>query len=235
MSGAPIADFINYWLKEGDSYARRGDYAWMAAQVPGKRILDVGCGVGFGVEALLQNGVEVLAVDNLGECLQTCRARVADFGAQVTFLQGDVALLTDEARSVITEFAPDSVVCWLMGAPTNVTGASEADAGKAVAYYREKTHRQVAELAAALPCVQWLHFVDRTAIPWQAKDIGRDTLVRYHAGKTLLDLPFRADRARARYRKLEGAVADLAQVRRSHPTLQSVTPTLASLLAERTH
>jgi hypothetical protein len=51
-------------------------------------------------------------------------------------------------------------------------------------------HRKVAELACELPPVKTLHFVDRTAIPWQAKDIGRDTLVRYHAGKTLLDLPF---------------------------------------------
>ncbi len=233
MSGANVSEFIDYWLAEGDSYARRGDYAWMASQVPGRRVLDIGCGVGFGVEALLQRGLDVLAMDNLGECLAACRRRVGDAGERIAYLQADVAAPGDAARATIKAFAPDCVVCWLMGAPADVTGASEADAGKAVAYYREKTHRLVAELAATLPSVRWLHFIDRTAIPWQAKDIGRDTLVRYHSGKTLLDLPFKADRSHALYRKLEGAIADLAQVRRSHPSMKSVTPTLASLLAER--
>ena len=39
MSGAPLsverADFLTYWEAEGAAYARQGDYAWMAAQVPG--------------------------------------------------------------------------------------------------------------------------------------------------------------------------------------------------------
>ena len=88
-------------------------------------------------------------------------------------------------------------------------------------------------VAARLPSVRALHLVDRTAIPWQAKDIGRETLVRYHLGKTLLGLPFVAERRNALYRKLEGSLMDLAPMRRSHPSLKGVVPTLASLLAER--
>jgi hypothetical protein len=61
--------------------------------------------------------------------------------------------------------------------------------------------------------VRYLHFVDRTAIPWQAKDIGRDTLVGYHNGKTLAGLPFAGERRNALYRKLEDNVAEMARLR----------------------
>ena len=233
MSGAQVADFIDYWQHEGEAYARRGDYEWMAAQVPGQRVLEIGCGVGFGTAALSARGLTVFAIDSLAECLEATRQRVAGMAPVVEFLQIDVTTLSDEEHARLRAFAPDCVVCWLMGAPADQTGASRSDAGQAVAAYRERLHRLVAEIAASLESVRALHYVDRTAIPWQAKDIGRDTLVRYHAGKTLLDLPFLAERHNALYRKLEGNVVDLGEVRRSHPSLKSVVPTLASLLAER--
>lgn len=231
MSGATVADFIAYWEVEGDNYVRHGDYDWMASLVPGQRVLEIGCGLGFGTQALAARGLTVLAIDALSECLAATARRVP--GQAVTLVQAELTTLSDEQRGGIEQFAPDTVVCWLMGAPAETTGAIAADAGQAVAAYREKIHRAVAELAAALPSVQYLHFVDRTAIPWQAKDIGRDTLVRYHSGKTLLDLPLTAERRNALYRKLGDNVVDIAQVRKSHPSLKSVVPTLASLLAER--
>jgi hypothetical protein len=120
-----------------------------------------------------------------------------------------------------------------MGAPADTTGAAGHDEGQRVAAYRESVHRATAELAARLPSVRTLHIVDRTAIPWQAKDIGRETLVRYHSGKTLAGLPFVAGTKGALYRKLEGDALELAQLRRAYPAVKGVTPVLASLLAER--
>ena len=231
MSGASVAEFIAYWEVEGQAYVRRGDYEWMASLVPGQRVLEIGCGVGFATQALAARGLSVLALDTLDECLAASRARVE--GRDVTFLQAEITALTDEQRAKLENFAPDTVVCWLMGAPAETTGARAADGGQAVAAYREKIHRTVAELAANLPTVQALHFVDRTAIPWQAKDIGRDTLVRYHSDKTLLNLPWTAERRNALYRKLDDNGVAMAKFRNSHPSLKSVVPTLASLLAER--
>ena len=231
MSGATVVDFMAYWEVEGENYVRRGDYDWMASLVPGQRVLEIGCGVGFGTQALLARGLTVLAIDSLPECLSATSERVKT--GDLTLLQAEVTALTEEQRARIEQFAPESVVCWLMGAPADVTGATALDGGQSVVAYREKIHRAVAELAASLPSVNALHLVDRTAIPWQAKDIGRDTLVRYHAGKTLLDLPLTAERRHALYRKLGDNVLDLAQMRKPHPSLKSVVPTLASLLAER--
>ena len=231
MSGTTVAEFLGYWETEGAAYVRHGDYDWMAALVPGKRVLEIGCGLGFGTQALANRGLAVLAIDTLDECLAASQQKTE--GQAVSFLLADVCSLNDVQRQSISDFAPDGVVCWLMGAPADTTGATQHDGGQAVAAYRESVHRKVAELAAGLPSVQTLHLVDRTAIPWQAKDIGRDTLVRYHSGKTLLDLPFLADRRNALYRKLGDNVVDMAPMRRPHPALKSVVPTLASLLVER--
>jgi SAM-dependent methyltransferase len=233
MSGATVSEFLDYWRNEGEAYVRGGDYEWMAALVPGQRVLEIGCGLGFGSAALAARGLQVLAVDSQPECLAATRERLGEAAGRVGLIQADVAALNAEQLAAIEEFAPDTVVCWLMGAPSATTGATANDGGQAVATYREGVHRQVAELAARLPSVRALHLVDRTAIPWQAKDIGRDTLVRYHLGKTLAGLPFVAERRNALYRKLEGSLMDLAQIRRSHPSLKGVIPTLASLLAER--
>lgn len=229
MSGATVAEFIGYWENEGQAYVRRGDYDWMAGLLPGQRVLEIGCGVGFATQALARRGLAVLSIDSLSECLDLTRQRVE--GCVVTLMLADLTALTDEQRASMEAFAPDTVVCWLMGAPADTTGAVGADGGSAVISYREKLHRLVAELSATLPSVQWLHFVDRTAIPWQAKDIGRDTLVNYHGNKTLLDLPFVAMRANALYRKLGDDT--MAPNRKTHPSLKGVVPTLASLLVER--
>lgn len=236
MSGYTVPDFLDYWRKEGESYAKHGDYDWMASLIPGKRILEIGCGLGFGTLALARRGVAVLAVDSMTECLEATRERLAAVpDADVTLLETDITAMSGATRGAIEAFAPDAVACWLMGAPSEVTGAGGPDGNQAVVAYREKIHRLAAELAAGIPSVKALHLVDRTAIPWQAKDIGRDTLVGYHLGKTFADLPFKADRKNALYRKLEGAEPGLAGLRRTHPSLKSVVPTLASLVAERNH
>ncbi|MDE1544144.1 methyltransferase domain-containing protein [Dechloromonas agitata] len=232
MSGQTVAEFMAYWEAEGQAYVRRGDYDWMAGLIPGQRVLEIGCGVGYSTAALLGSGLAVLAIDALPECLAATGQRAT--GQGLTLLQADLADLNATQRNTITIFQPDTVACWLMGAPAEITGATPSEAGQqAVAAYREKMHRLVAELAVDLPSVRYLHLVDRTAIPWQAKDIGRDTLVRYHNDKTLRDLPFVGERCHALYRKIEDGAAPLAQLRKSHPALKGVVPTLASLLAER--
>jgi SAM-dependent methyltransferase len=231
MSGASVAEFLGYWEAEGQHYVRRGDYEWMASLVPGNKVLEIGCGVGFATQALAARGLTVLAVDSLPECLAATAARVE--GGAVTLLPAEVIALTAGQRAQIEAFAPDVVVCWLMGAPADVTGATAIDGGKAVVAYREKIHRAVVELAASLTTVHALHLVDRTVIPWQAKDIGRDTLVGYHAGKTLLDLPFGAERKNALYRKIDDNSPEIERIRKSHPSLKSAVPVLASLLAAR--
>lgn len=235
MSGVNVSDFIAYWEEEGAQYAQRGDYAWMTEQLTAHkklalRVLEIGCGVGFGTQALLEGGHTVLAMDVLPACLDVTRQR--NPGNALTVSHLDLEAMTADAESAIDAFQPDAVVCWLMGAPQDMTGALQGDAGQAVAAYRERMHRKVAALSTATGATV-LHLVDRTVIPWQAKDLARDTLVRYHLGKTVLDLPWQAVRADAMYRKMAVPDADLAPLRKSHPALKSAVATLASLRLRR--
>ncbi|MDR2165614.1 MAG: class I SAM-dependent methyltransferase [Zoogloeaceae bacterium] len=222
--------FIAYWETEGAVYARQGDYGWMATLAPGKRVLEIGCGAGFGTVALAGKGVAVLAMDMQEACLAATRRRVAT--ANVEFLRADVSGLDEAALARVRAFRPETVVCWLLGAPSGVTGATAADPRQAVSLYRERVHRKVAELAADLPDTKAVHLVDRTVIPWQAKDLGREVLVRYHLDKTFAGLPFTSERRDALYRKLADGI-DTQSLRRARPALKSVTPVLASFLARR--
>ena len=59
MSGATVVEFLAYWQKEGEACVRRGDYEWMAAQVPGQRGLGEAHAVsGAGDVAFLGDGDE---------------------------------------------------------------------------------------------------------------------------------------------------------------------------------
>ena len=54
----------------------------MAGLVPGRRVLEIGCGLGFGTAALAARGLEVLAIDSLPECLAATRERLGDAAGQ---------------------------------------------------------------------------------------------------------------------------------------------------------
>ena len=51
-------------------------YEWMAALVRGRRVLEIGCGPGFGTAALAARGLAVLALDTLPDCLAATAARL---------------------------------------------------------------------------------------------------------------------------------------------------------------
>ena len=221
-----LQEFLGYWQEEGARYARQGDYTWMAAQVRGQCVLEIGCGPGFATAALVAAGKDVLVLESLPECSAQAQALVPS----ALFLNGDVCALSATVEAAIVDFSPSAVVCWLMGAPSAVIGAQPEATGRAVVAYREKVHRAVAELAARLLSVQQLHFVDRTVLHWQAKETGRSVLARYHQEKTLADLPFATRASLALYRKLAAAV--VPETRKTMLPPGSV-PVLASLLAER--
>lgn len=232
--GEDLPAFVR-WAHEAEKHDRAGDYAWMAERLAPCRVLEIGCGVGFGTLALQRRGCAVLTLEPEGDCIAIASSRcsedlaAAKSGVAARFLQAQAGQLDPSARAEVEAFAPEWVVCWLMGAADEALDRS-LPAAQAVQKYREAVHRHVAELAASLPSVQGVHLVDRTAFPWKIKDTARETLIVYHQATSFSGLPFRLDLKDTLYRKLD---------ERQWPTPASqknntgMVPVLGSLLARR--
>jgi SAM-dependent methyltransferase len=104
VGGAParfVPEEMRGELVEAEHLAR---YRWAAQLTSGKRVLDAGCGVGYGSVILAESGAdEVLGVD-LGEAVVAAASAAERPGLQ--FKQGDIAHLDTPDGSF------DAVVCF---------------------------------------------------------------------------------------------------------------------------
>jgi len=79
-------------------------YEWAAALAPGRRVLDAGCGTGYGAEILAAAGAEhVLGVDTAAAVIEAARSREAE---RVAFDRADIGRLpyADGSFDLITCF-----------------------------------------------------------------------------------------------------------------------------------
>lgn len=227
------------WQQEAEKHWQAGDYAWMAERVPAVRVLEVGCGAGFGTLALAPRASALMVIEPDADCIESAVARQHEASlsrgmsgrALPTFLQAGASAMDAAVRQRIEAFAPQWIVCWLMGGDDTALDKSLPPA-QAVQIYRETVHRQVGELAASLPSVEAVHLVDRSAFPWKIKDTARETLVLYHQATTFAGLPFRIDRDDTLYRKLETRAWPLPASRPGQAPA-GVVPVLGSLVARR--
>jgi SAM-dependent methyltransferase len=220
------------WQQEAEKHWRAGDYAWMAGLVDAQaRVLEVGCGVGYSTLALSERVGALMTIEPDADCRAIAEARLREAGTKPVHFVGDaVGALPEVADSGIRDFAPDWMVCWLMGAADAALDAMLPPA-QAVQKHREAVHRQAAELAARLPSVKVVQFVDRTAFPWKIKDTARETLAMYHAATTFAGLPFSPDIKGAIYRKLDERMWPAPA--QKHGSGPSIVPVLGALQVAR--
>ena len=74
-------------------------YEWAAEQLAGQRVLDAGCGIGYGSHILAQAGCKVVAVDGCGEAIDAARKHYAH--PDVTFFHGELADLVGTHDAVV--------------------------------------------------------------------------------------------------------------------------------------
>lgn len=221
----PLEATLVRWQTESAALARSGVYRWLAGRVPGRRVLEIGCGFGASTRALAQAGKEVFALDNRMDCLQASQQWVPE----ATYGMADVHHYDERLLEDLGQFAPDAVVCWLAGAPSDALPRDVPEA-YAVMQHRLVLQQAVVRLAARLATVKTVHLADRTAFAWKMKDTGRQTLVHMLTSAVLLDTPFEVAAADVQFRKLEGALGEsVAQA------LPGVVPVIGEATLKRRH
>lgn len=81
-------EYATRWSATATAFQQQGAYDWMAAQVMGhqpSKILDVGCGMGNGLAALLARDarLDLVSIDEVTGCLQQTETRLQQAGFQV--------------------------------------------------------------------------------------------------------------------------------------------------------
>ena len=175
--------------------------------------------------------VDRFAIDSLAECVERRPQKLAA-RASVEFRVADVAAPDADTLAAMQAFRPETVVCWLMGAPAETTGALPAMRVRPWPLTGERIHRAVAELAGSLASVRALHLVDRTAIPGKPR-ISAAYPGSLPPGQDIVGIALRCGEGQCALSQTRGKRGRSGPVRRSHPSLKSVVPTLASLLALR--
>ena len=75
-----IEKYAQDWEKSSNTFFEQGDYKWMARQLKEyKTVLELGCGTGQSTLSLLQQRLNVIAVDKNPSCLSLARKRVEAF------------------------------------------------------------------------------------------------------------------------------------------------------------
>lgn len=223
----PLDLTLSRWQSESSELERAGVYRWLIGRIPGSRVLEIGCGFGDSTSALHKAGKTVFVLDNRMDCLEAAQQRVPE----ATYGMADLHHYDDRLLGDLRAFAPDSIVCWLAGAPADAL-PRDVPAAYAVMQYRLALQQAVVRLAGHLETVETVHVADRTALPWKLKDAGRQTMARLIGGAVILDAPFTLAEADVQYRK----ISDLPLATTSAAgVLQSVVPVVGEATLKRRH
>lgn len=221
----PLDQTLERWREEAAGLAREGAYGWLASRVPGRRILEVGCGFGASTTALKHAGKDVFALDNRMDCLEATRDKVDGLMLGLA----DVRHYDERLLADLNEFAPDAVVCWMAGAPADDL-PRDVPATYATMQHRLDLQRAVVALASRLPTVRTVHLADRTAFPWKMKDAGRQTWSRMLQAAVVAGSAFMLDEKDIAFRKLA-----LVQPLSGSSALAGVVPVLGEAAFKRGH
>lgn len=140
------ASYIASWSTTAKHYEEQGYYKWMAQQISGsKKVLEVGSGDGRATKQLLDNGHQVISIDENPKCLDATEKYLIESGYKVKRLDREILNFYDDCYEVKYSPLPsfdndfdvllinadisndpslyellqaehlDAVICWLIG------------------------------------------------------------------------------------------------------------------------
>lgn len=223
----PLTVTLGRWQSEAAELERAGVYDWLANRIPGKRVLEIGCGFGCSTASLARAGKNVFALDNRMDCLEAAKKRTPE----ATYGMADIHHYDPRLLDDLRDFAPDAVVCWLPGAPADKL-PRDVPATHAVMQHRLVMQQAVVRLASSLESVKTIHLADRTAFPWKMRDAGRQTMAQLITSAVILDAPFTLDASDVHYRKIsESPLASMPEL----GALKGIVPVMGEAQLKRRH
>lgn len=205
----PLADTLARWSDESLDLDKQGAYDWLCGRIKGDRVLEIGCGFGQSTAALNRQGKTIFALDNRMDCLEATR----DVVPGAIYGLADIRQVHELLIKDLLEFAPNTMVLWLAGAPAESL-PRDVPEQYAVMQYRLSFQQAAVSLAAQLPSVRTIHLADRTAFPWAMKDAGRQTMAQLITSAVIGQSPFQVTVADVQFRKL---LAPASSVRHAMP------------------
>lgn len=163
--------YAKYWSDEARCFDQQNLYAELAKITPSERVIEIGCGNGFGTRQLASDR-EVLILDNNHFLLQKAKENNLN-NPNVQFMEADIFALTPDQITRILDFSPLGIVAWLMGAdPDTVESRTPKNTTLSE---RPKLYREAVEDLLVLEplCtsgIKWIHLANRVGIAANASD-----------------------------------------------------------------
>jgi hypothetical protein len=198
--------YANEWEQTSAEFSSAAHYAWMAEQLgSAQRVLELGCGVGYGTLAMAALGKRIVAIDSNLHCITAAQGKLLNKGVSAEFvvlepgIEADLStapgvallqadLFSDNWLISFSVGSFDAIVCWMMGThPEHISQHISAPVqefnGSEMALYRKMVQQRVYGIGTRLLTTSgFVHLVDRAKIgSWADKDEMRQALAEEQA------------------------------------------------------
>ena len=157
--------YAEHWSAESARFEEQNLYSTLAKISPKGRVIEIGCGNGFGTRQLASDR-EVLVIDNNPFLLHKAMENNAG-NSNISFMEADIFSLSPDQIKKIIDFAPHGIVAWLMGSdPDNVERRTPRNTAlpERPKLYREAVEDLLVIEPLCTPSVKWIHLANRAGI-----------------------------------------------------------------------
>lgn len=157
------SEYSKEWIKESEHLNSIGIYEKLASQIPHGKVLEIGCGAGFGT-AQLSRGREVLSLDNNPYLIEAASSYLRNNGISYKMHKCNLLSLSKEDLRIIDDFSPNAIVAWFIGSSgvdLVKNTAKQIDICEKPKLYREKIEDAIVSKGISVNSVQLINFAFR--------------------------------------------------------------------------